>query len=463
MHDSPVTRSPIAPPAPAGIRRAADLRLRGRGGPIPVRVRWPASQALGSPPPVIVVLADPSGTSAAGPADDTLCDELCAGLGALVLRTAWAARRDDAPGSALERAAGALEWAADHAAELDGDPERLIVAGRGRAAAAAGALSLRARDQGWPRLAGQVLVLTGPCPAEADAPPPAGARRGSGGRHDRHPARRHPLLAAPAGRGRGGQRARRSARGPRRVPRAALPLRAHRTPAGVARVNEAELIEAARAGDGHAFAELLAPYRGALQAHCRGMLRSEHDGEDALQEVMLRAWRALPGFEGRSSLRSWLYRIATNTCLNEIDRRGRRPSTSEEEPPDDAHEPDERESLTEALTVAHERLSAGQRAALLLRDGLGFTAGESAVLLGTTTRVGQQRAPAGPGLDRRPAARAAAGPAHAGGRQALPRGRRARRHRRVRRAAARGRRPPGGGTGLTPRPGAAVRRGRVWQ
>ena len=173
MHDSPVTRSPIAPPAPAGIRRAADLRLRGRGGPIPVRVRWPASQALGSPPPVIVVLADPSGTSVAGPADDTLCDELCAGLGALVLRTAWAARRDDAPGSALERAAGALEWAADHAAELDGDPERLIVAGRGRAAAAAGALSLRARDQGWPRLAGQVLVLTGPCPAEADAPPPA--------------------------------------------------------------------------------------------------------------------------------------------------------------------------------------------------------------------------------------------------------------------------------------------------
>ena len=149
-------------------------------------------------------------------------------------------------------------------------------------------------------------------------------------------------------------------------------------------MNEAELIEAARAGDGHAFAELLEPYRGELQAHCRGMLRSEHDGEDALQEVMLRAWRALPGFEGRSSLRSWLYRIATNTCLNEIDRRGRRPSTSEEEPPDDAHEPDERESLTEALTVAHERLSAGQRAALLLRDGLGFTAGESAVLLGTT-------------------------------------------------------------------------------
>ena len=175
MHDAPSTAHRIDSPAPAGIRRAAELRLRGRNGPIPVRVRWPASQALGSPPPVIVVLADPSGTSAAGPADDTLCDGLCAGLGALVLRASWATRRDDAPDSALERAASALEWAADHAAELEGDPRRLIVAGRDKAAAAAGALALRARDNGWPRLEGQVLVLTRPCPEGEGTPPPARA------------------------------------------------------------------------------------------------------------------------------------------------------------------------------------------------------------------------------------------------------------------------------------------------
>ncbi len=171
MHDPPATAPRIDPPLPLGVRRAADLRLRGRGGPIPVRVRWPASQALGSPPPVIVVLADPSPTSGAGRADDTMCDALCAGLGALVLRASWAARRDDAPESALERAAGALEWAADHAAELDGDPGRLLVAGRGRAAAAAGALALRARDQRWPRLWAQVLILTRPSRADAKTQP----------------------------------------------------------------------------------------------------------------------------------------------------------------------------------------------------------------------------------------------------------------------------------------------------
>lgn len=150
-------------------------------------------------------------------------------------------------------------------------------------------------------------------------------------------------------------------------------------------MTESELITAASAGDGHAFAALVRPYRGALHAHCRRMLRSEHDAEDALQEVMVRAWRALPGFEGRASVRGWLYRIATNACLNEVDRRGRRPMVSDEEPPDDGHESDDREALEEALTAAHERLPAGQRAALLLRDGLGYTARESAALLGTST------------------------------------------------------------------------------
>src|SRR6058998_249094 len=69
---------------------------------------------------------------------------------------------------------------------------------------------------------------------------------------------------------------------------------------------------------------LVEPYRGELHAHCYRMLASVHDGEDALQEALLRAWRGLGRFEGRSSLRSWLYTISTNTCLNHIARRPKR-------------------------------------------------------------------------------------------------------------------------------------------
>src|SRR5215218_10206188 len=87
---------------------------------------------------------------------------------------------------------------------------------------------------------------------------------------------------------------------------------------------ERRLLEQARGGDEGAFRRLLEPHRSELHAHCYRMLASVHDAEDALQEALLRAWRGLARFEGRSSLRSWLYTIATNACLNLIARRPKR-------------------------------------------------------------------------------------------------------------------------------------------
>src|ERR671917_1951122 len=83
-------------------------------------------------------------------------------------------------------------------------------------------------------------------------------------------------------------------------------------------------LQAARDGDEAAFSRLVEPYRSELHAHCYRMVGSVHDAEDALQDASLRAWRAIGRFEGRSSLRSWLYTIATNTCLNLIERRPKR-------------------------------------------------------------------------------------------------------------------------------------------
>src|SRR2546428_3809194 len=88
--------------------------------------------------------------------------------------------------------------------------------------------------------------------------------------------------------------------------------------------NERELLEAAQQGDEDAFGRLVGRYRVELHAHCYRMLGSVADAEDALQEALLRAWRGLPRFEGRSSLRSWLYKIATNACLKAIERRPKR-------------------------------------------------------------------------------------------------------------------------------------------
>src|SRR2546426_11376701 len=96
------------------------------------------------------------------------------------------------------------------------------------------------------------------------------------------------------------------------------------TPSTGAIAQERELLAAAREGDQDAYGRLVETYRTELHAHCYRMLGSVHDAEDALQDALLRAWRGLAQFEGRSSLRSWLYRIATNTSLDMIARRPKR-------------------------------------------------------------------------------------------------------------------------------------------
>src|SRR6202046_1583483 len=103
-------------------------------------------------------------------------------------------------------------------------------------------------------------------------------------------------------------------------------------------IQEQSLLERARAGDEGAFGRLIEPRRGELHAHCYRMLGSVHDAEDALQDALLRAWRGLPQFEGRRSLRSWLYRSATNSCLRLIDRRPRRMLPIDYGPHSEAHD-----------------------------------------------------------------------------------------------------------------------------
>jgi RNA polymerase sigma-70 factor, ECF subfamily len=144
-----------------------------------------------------------------------------------------------------------------------------------------------------------------------------------------------------------------------------------------------------------AYIRLIEPHRAELRAHCYLMLGSIHDAEDALQDALLRAWRGLRLFEGRSSARTWLYRIATNACLDLMKRRPKHPAEWPEPFPDEVLEiedglasPDaryeQRESVELAFVAALQHLPATQRAALLLRDVLGFSAKETAAALETT-------------------------------------------------------------------------------
>jgi RNA polymerase sigma-70 factor (ECF subfamily) len=179
---------------------------------------------------------------------------------------------------------------------------------------------------------------------------------------------------------------------------------------------ERDLLEEARAGSDDAFRRLVEPYRPELHAHCYRMLGSVHDADDALQDALLRAWRGLAKFEGRGPVRSWLYRITTNACLDLIARRPKRVLPIDHGPAagpgDDLEDPviesvwvepyadavagvedgysspearyERRESVELAFIVALQHLPATQRAVLILRDVLGFSAREAAEALDTT-------------------------------------------------------------------------------
>jgi RNA polymerase sigma-70 factor (ECF subfamily) len=172
-------------------------------------------------------------------------------------------------------------------------------------------------------------------------------------------------------------------------------------------------LDRARAGDGEAFRELTEPYRRELQVHCYRMLGSVQDAEDTLQETLLAAWRGLGQFEERASVRSWLYKIATNRCLNALRDAGRRPAAAavyqwsvpppeparRTEPlwlqpcpdalladlPDSAAGPEARYEAREAVALAFvaglQRLPPRQRAVLVLRDVLGYPAAQAAGML----------------------------------------------------------------------------------
>jgi RNA polymerase sigma-70 factor (ECF subfamily) len=176
-----------------------------------------------------------------------------------------------------------------------------------------------------------------------------------------------------------------------------------------------DLITRARAGDGEAFRELTEPHRRELLVHCYRMLGSLQDAEDALQDVLLAAWQGLDGFEGRASVRTWLYRIATNRCLNALRSAKRRAAKEwdipEIEPPEPTRlgeivwlepfpdallegainaplGPEARYEQTEAISLAFvtalQVLPARQRAVLILREVLGYHAGEVADMLNST-------------------------------------------------------------------------------
>lgn len=158
---------------------------------------------------------------------------------------------------------------------------------------------------------------------------------------------------------------------------------------------QTRLLAAAQAGDERAFRRLVEPYRHALEVHCYRMLGSALDTEDLVQETLVRAWRALDRYEPRAQFQTWLYRIATNACLNELQRRPRRAEPLDPFPdlPVDAssvptYDPEARYAIREgmelALLRAIQELPGRQRAVLIFRDVLGWTAPEVSEVLDTS-------------------------------------------------------------------------------
>ncbi|MET0823023.1 MAG: sigma-70 family RNA polymerase sigma factor, partial [Solirubrobacterales bacterium] len=184
------------------------------------------------------------------------------------------------------------------------------------------------------------------------------------------------------------------------------------------------LLALAQAGDERAFRELVEPHRRALELHAYRMLGSPHDAEDVVQETLMRAWSTLERFERRSSIETWLYRIATNACLDELERRPRRPEPVEPYPDRLVAEaetpvvdPAARYAIGEGVELAFltaiQRLPGRQRAILILRDVLGWSAAEVAELLGSTVAAvnsGLQRARATIDAELPASSRAAAAP-----------------------------------------------------
>lgn len=160
-------------------------------------------------------------------------------------------------------------------------------------------------------------------------------------------------------------------------------------------IDQRRLLACAQAGDERAFRRLVEPFRHALEVHCYRMLGSAQDAEDLAQETLLRAWRALDRFEPRVQFQTWLYRIATNACLDELESRPRRPEpvdlfpdrrSDETGPP--TYDPVARYAIREgmelALLRAIQKLPGRQRAVLIFRDVLGWTAPEVAEILEST-------------------------------------------------------------------------------
>jgi RNA polymerase sigma-70 factor (TIGR02960 family) len=162
------------------------------------------------------------------------------------------------------------------------------------------------------------------------------------------------------------------------------------------------LYESALAGDERSFAALVEPHRGPIHVHCYRMLGSFHQAEDATQETLIRAWRALPSYQARAPFLHWLYGIATNTCLMMIRAAGRRPRAVEDlshlgpypdrlldalpdASVDPAREVEHRETVTLAFITSLQLLPATQRAAVILKDVLGFSSADIARILNTTT------------------------------------------------------------------------------